>query len=90
MKIGRHYEIASIGLTDWRGLARHCKLEETELVDRIRGISMMLPDHIIAARYEALRQKLEERPIKEATQTTLKQVKERQKNYGSGTEVLNR
>lgn len=89
MKVGKYYEIASISLADWRSLARHCKLEETELVDRIREPALMLPDHIIAARDEALRQKLEERPIKEATRLMLKYVKDRQKNFGSGAEALN-
>jgi serine/threonine-protein kinase HipA len=89
MKVGRYYEIASIGLTDWRSLARHCKLEETELVDRIREFALMLPDHIGAARDEALRQKLKERPIKEATQLMLKHVKDRYKSVGSGAEALN-
>jgi len=43
----------------------------------------MLPDHIIAARDAALRQKLKKRHIEEATRLMLKHVKDRQKNFGS-------
>lgn len=47
MKVGRHYDIASITVPDWQSLARHCKLDETQMVDRVRALAEMLPDHKI-------------------------------------------
>jgi serine/threonine-protein kinase HipA len=75
MKVGRFYEIASIRLADWQSLARLCKLDEAQLIDRIHALADMLPDQIAAARDEALRQKLHARPLREASELMLKHIK---------------
>jgi serine/threonine-protein kinase HipA len=74
MKIGRFYEIASIRLADWQSLAAACKLDEAQVIDRVRALAQALPDQIVAARDQALRQKLRVRPLREATELMLKHV----------------
>jgi serine/threonine-protein kinase HipA len=77
MKVGRFYEIAPIRLADWQSLARHCKLDEAQVIDRVRALAQMLPDQIIAARDQALRQKLREHPLRETSEFMLKHIKTR-------------
>lgn len=77
MKVGRFYETASIRLADWQSLARHCKLDETQVVDRVRALAQMLPDQIVAAREQALRQNLHARPLREVSERMLKHIKAR-------------
>jgi serine/threonine-protein kinase HipA len=74
MKIGRFYDIASISVVDWQNLAGRCKLDEAQLLDRVRALAQMLPDHIVAARDRALQQKLRERPVRKASELMLKHV----------------
>jgi serine/threonine-protein kinase HipA len=77
MKIGRFYEIASITLADWKNLAHHCKLDEAQVVDRVRALADMLPDQIVAARDRALEQKLHAQPVREASEFMLKHIETR-------------
>jgi serine/threonine-protein kinase HipA len=77
MKIGRFYEIASITLADWKNLAQHCKLDEAQVVDRVRALAHMLPDQIVAARDRALEQKLHAQPVREASEFMLKHIETR-------------
>lgn len=74
MKVGRFYEIASIKPADWQSLARHCKLDEAQVIDRVRALGQMLPDQIVAARDQALQQKLRAEPLREAGELMLKHV----------------
>jgi serine/threonine-protein kinase HipA len=77
MKVGRFYEIGSLKMADWQSLARHCKLDETQVVDRVVGLARMLPDHISAARDQALHQNLHAKPVREASELILKHVDSR-------------
>lgn len=77
MKVGRFYEIAAIRLADWQNLARHCKLDEAQVVDRVRALAHMLPDQIVAARDRALEQKLHAQPVREASELMLKHIETR-------------
>lgn len=82
MKIGRFYEIASISVADWQSLARHCKIDEAQILDRVRSLAQMLPDQIAAARDQALQQKLREHPIRQASELMLNHVEARKKALG--------
>ena len=79
MKIGRFYDIASISVVDWQSLASRCKLDEAQMLDRVRTIAQMLPDQIVAARDGALRHKLREHPVRKASEQMLKHVAVRKK-----------
>lgn len=54
MKVGEHYEIARIDAADWRRLARGCALEEDRVLAAVEGMARALPDHISAARRQAI------------------------------------
>jgi serine/threonine-protein kinase HipA len=54
MKIGDHYDIARIGAADWRKLALECALEEERVLAMIEDMARALPDHISAAREQAV------------------------------------
>ena len=54
MKIGNHYEVSLIDLSDWRALAAACELDEEPLLGRITRMAEDLPDAIAAARDHAL------------------------------------
>lgn len=54
MKIGEHYDIALIDAADWRKLARACSLEEDHVLALIEDMARGLPDHISAARAQAI------------------------------------
>lgn len=77
MKVGRFYEIASIRLADWQSLARQCRLDEAQVIDRVRALAGMLPDQIVAARDQALYQNLHARPLREASEFMLKHIETR-------------
>jgi serine/threonine-protein kinase HipA len=77
MKVGRFYETASIRWADWQSLARQCKLDEAQMIDRVRALARMLPDQIVAARDRALRQKLHARSVRDVSECMLKHIKTR-------------
>lgn len=54
MKIGDHYDIARIGVADWRKLARTCAIDEDIVLTMLIDMARALPDHISAARDHAL------------------------------------
>lgn len=54
MKIGDHYDIARIGFTDWRKLARACEIDEGRMFDMLDDMARVLPDHVSAARERAI------------------------------------
>jgi len=81
MKIGRRYDIGSITAADWQGLARHCKLDEMQMVDRVRALAEMLPDHIVAARDQALQRKLHASKVRKASELMLKHVRTRSEGF---------
>ena len=82
MKIGRFYEIASITAADWESLARRCKLDEAQMIERVSALAQMLPDQIAASRDQALREKLNAPSIREASELMLKHVVARLKGLG--------
>lgn len=55
MKIGDHYDIDLIGRTDWRMLAGQCGVAEDQVVSLIMKTAESLPDHIVDARAQALK-----------------------------------
>jgi serine/threonine-protein kinase HipA len=75
MKVGRFYEISSISLADWQTLAVHCKLDEAQVIHRVRAFAQMLPDQIVAARDQALQQNLRPQPLRAASELMLKHIK---------------
>lgn len=77
MKIGRHYDIAAIAVPDWQSLARQCKLDEARVIDRVRGLAEMLPDHTAAARDLALQQRLQAGSVRTTSELILKHVRDR-------------
>jgi serine/threonine-protein kinase HipA len=80
MKVGRFYEISSISRADWQSLARDCRLDEGQVIDRVRALAQMLPDQIIAARDRALQLKLRARPVRKASELMLKHVESRRQS----------
>ena len=74
MKIGRFYEISAIKLADWQSLAKDCKVDDAQVIDRARALAQMLPDQIVAARDQALRQNLRPQPLHQASELMLKHV----------------
>jgi serine/threonine-protein kinase HipA len=82
MKVGRYYKIPAITLTDWESEARACKLDEVEVIDALRALAHELPDHIAAARDNALEQKLSAVIINEVSALMLKHVDERRRFLG--------
>ena len=53
MKIGGEYELVNIVLRHWRRLAKEIRIDEEELLARIRAMTAKLPDAIEAVRNEA-------------------------------------
>lgn len=74
MKVGRHYETGSIKRADWETLQRKCKLPDGSVLERLRSLAKMLPDHVTDARYQALRAKLDAKSVREASEQILKNI----------------
>lgn len=49
MKIGDHYDMGLVSLTDWQDLARSCALDEGRVIDLVTEMARALPDVIAAA-----------------------------------------
>jgi serine/threonine-protein kinase HipA len=64
MKIGSHYEIPRIGLTDWKQLATECALEEDRVIEQIISMAAALPDHVNDVRKKALEDGLNPKVIR--------------------------
>jgi serine/threonine-protein kinase HipA len=52
MKIGGEYRLRYIGLRHWRKFAAEMRLDEGLLMDRIRAIAALLPDHAASIQKE--------------------------------------
>jgi serine/threonine-protein kinase HipA len=74
MKIGRHYETSSIRRADWETLQRQSKLPDGSVLERLRSLAKMLPDHIADARDQALRAKLDIKPVQQTSEHILKHI----------------
>jgi serine/threonine-protein kinase HipA len=46
MKIGDHYRLARIGLSDWKKFATDARVDEADLFDRIKRMASELPDRL--------------------------------------------
>lgn len=77
MKLGNHYEIARVGLADWRKLAKDCAIDEDRVVKMLIDTASALPDHISEARDQALRDKLAAGIITPLAQQLIAHVKAR-------------
>jgi serine/threonine-protein kinase HipA len=77
MKIGDHYDIARIDAADWRKMARACALEEERVLTMVTEIARALPDHISAARQQALIDGLSKSIIEPLAQQLVTHVQQR-------------
>lgn len=55
MKVGEHYDIARVSVADWRKLATRCDVPDEYVLDRLAAMARALPDHISAARDQAIK-----------------------------------
>lgn len=74
MKVGKHYEIGAIRRADWEALERQCKLPDGSVLERLHSLAKMLPDHVAAARDQALRAELDAKAVRQASEAILKHV----------------
>ncbi len=82
MKIGDHYEISRINVADWRKLAHNCGLEEERILGMIRDLGGALPDHISAARRQAVSDGLQQKVVASLAKLLTSHVSERTANIG--------
>lgn len=50
MKIGDYYDVARVGIAEWRKLARMCSVPEDRVLAMLTDMARELPDQISAAR----------------------------------------
>lgn len=79
MKIGDCYDVARVSIADWRKLARTCSVPEDRVVAMLTGVARELPDHISAARDQALEDGLDKAVITPLARQLLAHVNERSK-----------
>jgi serine/threonine-protein kinase HipA len=53
MKIGDHYDMERVSLTDWQNLARSCNLNEERVTSMLTQMARALPDVVSAAHTQA-------------------------------------
>lgn len=53
MKIGDHYDMERVSLTDWQNLARSCALDEERVTSMLTQMARALPDVVSAAHTQA-------------------------------------
>ncbi|MET0986779.1 MAG: HipA domain-containing protein [Steroidobacteraceae bacterium] len=82
MKVGDKYEVAHIGLDDWKTLANQCKVDEAGLVTRLQQMGQALPDHINDARAQARRDGLNEQIVEPLTALLIEHVHARRMALG--------
>ncbi|MFZ1099321.1 MAG: hypothetical protein WAN26_07945, partial [Steroidobacteraceae bacterium] len=63
MRIGDHYDIARVSLTDWQNLARSCALNEEQVISMLTEMARALPDVVSAAHAQARTGGLSEKVI---------------------------
>lgn len=56
MKIGGHYHLRMIGLRQWRRMAAEIRMNEEELIARLRAMASELPDQIAAVKRQVDRE----------------------------------
>jgi serine/threonine-protein kinase HipA len=59
MKVGGNYRLRDIGPRQWRKLAADLRLDTDTLVQRVRDMAAMLPDHLSAIRHTAEKEGLD-------------------------------
>lgn len=59
MKVGRNYRLQDVGPRQWRKLAAELRLDADALVQRVRDMANMLPDHLSAIRQTAEKEGLD-------------------------------
>lgn len=77
MKIGQHYDIALVNLGDWGKLAATCAVPEERVLDMLTEIMRALPDHVSAARDQALKDGLAKSVVVPLARQLIKHVGER-------------
>jgi serine/threonine-protein kinase HipA len=77
MKIGDHYDIGRVRIADWRKQARACAVAEDRVLDMLADIARALPDHVSAARDQAIRDGLEKSVVTRLARQLTAHVKER-------------
>jgi serine/threonine-protein kinase HipA len=63
MKIGDHYDMERVSLTDWQNLARSCALDEERVTSMLTQMARALPDVVSAAHTQARSDGLSEKVI---------------------------
>jgi serine/threonine-protein kinase HipA len=77
MKIGDHYDIARVNLADWHKLASACAVAEDHVIGMLLEIARALPDHISAARDQAVKDGLRKSLLAPLAKRLIEHVKER-------------
>lgn len=77
MKVGRHYDIPRIQIADWRAMAKSCRLDEDHVVSTLKQLAFALPDHVAAARDQAIAQKLNKTHVKRASDMIIEHARQR-------------
>lgn len=77
MKIGDHYDITRVRIADWRKQARACAVDEDRVLDMLADIAQALPDHVAAARDQAIRDGLDKAVVTRLAKQLIAHAKER-------------
>ena len=77
MKIGDHYDIARVGLDDWRSLSKGCALDEDLIVGMLTDLAQALPDAIRDAHVQARADGLSEQVLEPLVATLVTHVRQR-------------
>ena len=77
MKIGDHYDIARVSIADWRKLAGTCAVPEDRMLEMLYGMIRELPDHISAARDQAIKQGLKKSVVAPLAKQLIAHIAER-------------
>jgi len=77
MKIGDHYDMARVSLTDWQNLARSCAFNEEQVISMLTQMARALPDVVSAAHTQARTDGLSEKVIGPLAQQLIANAGER-------------
>jgi len=77
MKVGDHYEIPRIGLSEWRAMAKACKLNEDQVVTWLHELGEALPQHVSDASAQALLEGLDAKIIEPLRESIINHIAER-------------
>lgn len=77
MKIGDHYDIARVSLTDWQNLARNCALNEEQVISMLTQMARALPDLVSAAHIQARTDGLSQKVIGDLAERLIAHAGER-------------